>query len=151
MKKIALILAMVMLFTIIASGCGTVRGVEIDYGISEIYTEEDIKDALPGIFINFIEFHADGSKLQTLTYAGDEACEKQLDEWKNSNKKRFKKYDQCMIFKGKAIVETTWNSYTYTEDYTLEKYYTLEECEFTYILGKEANNWNWRLENTYQE
>lgn len=128
-----------MIFTFVATGCGDVRGVEIDYGTSEIYTENDMKDALPCIFTHFIELNSKGSKLKTLSYVGDKACEEQLNEWKNSNKKRLTKYDQCMIFYSKAIVDI-WDE---AGDYTLE------EREFTYVLGKTSDDW--KIVYTYME
>jgi len=72
MKKIALILAIVMLFTFTMAGCGSVRGVEIDYGTSQIYTVDNMKDAISSIFSSFSLFYE--GKLVSLTYAGDEFC-----------------------------------------------------------------------------
>ena len=137
MKKLALFLAIIMLFVCTATGCGTVLGVEIDYGNSQIFTEDDMKDAIPNILGEFTVMHYEGT-LETLTYAGDEACQGKLLKWKNSKKKRLNKYEECMIFYADAEIDV-WN--IDAGDYSLQK------AKYTYILGKNSDGWI--LENSY--
>lgn len=150
MKKTALILAIVMLFTLIATGCGKIRGVEIDYGTSEIYEKVDLQDGITCIFYEFVSWYS-GDKLYTLTYAGDDKCQEKLENWKT--RKYYKKYDECMIFYS-TIEEYVWNppedyynyDYYYFEDEE-NGFYEYKENELTWILGKDGNG-DWELVNT---
>ena len=56
--------------------------VEIDYGKSELYTQEDLEEAVVQIKCDFASWK--GCELHSLTYAGDEASTQENLDWLNS-------------------------------------------------------------------
>ncbi|MCR4657078.1 MAG: hypothetical protein K5770_12750 [Lachnospiraceae bacterium] len=55
--------------------------VEVDYGESELYSKEDLEDAISEIEIEFATW--DGCELHSIRYAGDESCTDENLKWMN--------------------------------------------------------------------
>ena len=74
-KMIALVLALVCVFSLVACG-GNAKNVKITDYSSEIYTDAEIKSAI-NVAINYFEKNFEGCTLTEITYLGDD----KLDDW----------------------------------------------------------------------
>lgn len=83
MKKALLLLAILMLAAACAA-CGGTRDVSIDYGASELYTQEDMDAAIALIEKEFKGWQ--GCELHSVSYAGDECQSADNVEWMNQLK-----------------------------------------------------------------
>lgn len=101
MKKI---IAMMICFTVTLSlaGCGTSAtvNVNIDYGTSSIYTEEDMNAAIEKIKETFGTF--EGCELHSLSYSSDEVCNKEeniswMNDLEEANDAK-EVFTQCIMF-----------------------------------------------------
>lgn len=95
---------MLLVVCVIAlAGCGrkTAAEVEIDYGTSYIYTEDDMNAAIDLIKKEFYTW--DGCELHSISYAGDDECSKSdnivwMNDLKDANDGE-ETFTQCIIFK----------------------------------------------------
>ncbi len=102
MMKRALIVLLSMVCAIVLVSCKskTATEVEIDYGTSSIYTQDDMDAA-----IELIQevFHTwDGCELHSISYAGDDKCSKSNIAWMNALEEANdakETFTQCMMFK----------------------------------------------------
>ena len=83
-KLLAVSLTIMILGTL--GGCGKQDTqeppkVEIDYGNSELYTQEDMDAAIQVIEAEFATW--EGCELHSLAYGGDAACSDENIEWLN--------------------------------------------------------------------
>ena len=101
MKKI---IAMMICFAVTLSlaGCGTsaIANVNIDYGTSSIYTEEDMNAAIEKIKETFGTF--EGCELHSLSYSSDEVCNKEeniswMNDLEEANDAK-EVFTQCIMF-----------------------------------------------------
>ena len=74
-KLIALVLALVCVIGLVACG-GNVKNVKITDYSSEIYSDEEIQNAID-VAINYFEKNFEGCTLTEITYLGDD----ELDNW----------------------------------------------------------------------
>ncbi len=72
-----------------------IKPTKIDFGNTELYTEQDMNEAIAIIKNHFEE--SELGKLYSIQYAGDEKCAKEL-EYCNSSAKDGKIYTQCIVF-----------------------------------------------------
>ena len=72
------------------------KPVKLDFGTSEIYTEEDMIDASMQIEKQFDLMK--GFKLYSITYEGDEVCQKELEDC-NSLAEPGTVYTECIVFR----------------------------------------------------
>ena len=81
-KKIVLVIA-VVLFIFQLTGCGskTASEVTIEYGHSELYSQEDMNAAIQLIEEEFNNW--DGCELHSITYSSDEECNADNIAWMN--------------------------------------------------------------------
>lgn len=72
--------------------------VTIDYGESELYTKEELDDAIAVIEAEFSTW--EGCELHSLTYGGDAACSDENIEWLNGleMKEQTEPFTQCILF-----------------------------------------------------
>ena len=72
--------------------------VTIDYGESELYTNEELDDAIAVIEEKFSTW--EGCELHSLTYGGDAACSDENIEWLNGleMKEQTEPFTQCILF-----------------------------------------------------
>ena len=80
-------------------GCGSVKNLRVDYGTSEIYSQEDMEAAIKVILKEFDSW--DGCEMHFITYGGDDLCNEDNIEWLNDLKKDHDKGDeftQCIEF-----------------------------------------------------
>lgn len=72
--------------------------VTIDYGESELYTKEELDDAIAVIEAEFSTW--EGCELHSLTYGGDDACSNENIEWLNGleMKEQTEPFTQCILF-----------------------------------------------------
>ena len=75
MKKLTLVLALICVIGLVACG-GNVKNVKITDYSSEIYSDEEIKNAID-VAINYFEKNFEGCTLTEITYLGDD----KLDNW----------------------------------------------------------------------
>lgn len=100
-KLLAVSLTIMILGTL--GGCGKQDTqeppkVEIDYGNSELYTQEDMDAAIQVIEAEFATW--EGCELHSLTYGGDAACSDENIEWLNGleMKEQTEPFTQCILF-----------------------------------------------------
>ena len=73
-------------------GCGSVKNLRVDYGTSEIYSQEDMEAAIKVILKEFDSW--DGCEMHFITYGGDDLCNEDNIEWLNDLKKDHDKGDE---------------------------------------------------------
>lgn len=98
MKKVFGILLAVV-YGVSLVGCGSVKDLRIDYGTSEIYSQEDMEAAIKVILKEFDSW--DGCDMHFITYGGDDLCNEENIEWMNDLKKNHDEgevFTQCIEF-----------------------------------------------------
>lgn len=119
MKKMISVCFMLLLMFSLGS-CGKSKAdVTIDYGSSELYTEQDMDRAVEVIKDKFAEF--DGCVLHSLTYAGDDVSKDQIEYCNSFDQDA--DFTECMVFHSsfrsppngggawEADMEYTWDWY----------------------------------------
>ena len=101
MKKMITLLLFVICFCTL-SGCqkSTATEVKIDYGTSEIYTNEDMDAAIKLITDEFNTW--EGCELHSITYSSDDECNSDNIAWLNELAKAndiSDTFTQCIMFK----------------------------------------------------
>ena len=92
MKKIlCIVLAVILLFSLVS--CSNTRGVQIDYGESDLYTLEERKMVANMIIENYEE-KSIGYKLKKIEFSGDSLCSRLLESYIKQDE-----YEGCIIFK----------------------------------------------------
>lgn len=95
-RKILTIISSVVLTLIIVFGCIDLWPASIDYGTSDIYSCQDMDEAIDLINEEFYSW--DGCKLYSINYAGDNFCQREL-EYCNTLAKEGVTYDECIVFR----------------------------------------------------
>lgn len=117
MKKIVLT---ALLLCVLLAGCGAKTvNVLIDHGSSALFTDAEIDEAAKVVKAKFNTFE-NGCRLYSLTYAGDETAEREL-EYYNIRSENGTVYADCLvfnsIFRSPRHASGGWNSneiYTWT-------------------------------------
>ncbi|MCR5775167.1 MAG: hypothetical protein K6G42_08810 [Lachnospiraceae bacterium] len=83
------------------TGCGgkTASDVDIDYGESSLYSEEDMNAAIDVIKTEFGTW--DGCELHSISYAGDDKCNEENIAWMNeleAANDAQETFTQCIMF-----------------------------------------------------
>ena len=98
MKKVLGILLAVV-YGVGLVGCGSVKDLRIDYGTSDIYTQEDMDAAIDVILKEFKTW--DGCEMHSISYEGDDSCNEDNIKWMNAFKKNHDEgevFTQCIGF-----------------------------------------------------
>ena len=95
-KKILTIICSVVLTLIIVFTCISLWPASIDYGTSDIYSRQDMSDAIDLIKEEFYSW--DGCKLYSINYTDDNLCQREL-EYCNTLAKDGVTYDECIVFR----------------------------------------------------
>ena len=95
-KKIRTIICSVVLTLIIVFTCISLWPASIDYGTSDIYSRQDMSDAIDLIKKEFYSW--DGCKLYSINYTDDDLCQREL-EYCNTLAKDGVTYDECIVFR----------------------------------------------------
>ena len=100
-KRLAILLGVVSLMMIaVLTGCGSSgTGAEIDYGNSELYTQEDMDQAIEMIEKEFGTW--EGCELYNIRYASDDANSAENIKWMNElagEKDIDQEFTQCIEF-----------------------------------------------------
>lgn len=95
-RKILTIISSVALTLIIVFGCISLWPASIDYGASDIYSRQDMDEAIDLIKEEFYSWN--GCKLYSINYAGDNFCQREL-EYCNTLAKEGVTYDECIVFR----------------------------------------------------
>ncbi len=108
--------------------------VDIDYGTSELYSQEDLEEAAIQIKCNFASWK--GCELHSLRYAGDECCTEENIAWLNSHEGVTEKYTQVAEFLGSfhSPVESGLSPLTPDTEYT----------DYQWWLGRTENG-GWEI------
>ncbi|MCQ4725174.1 hypothetical protein NE664_00660 [Anaerotignum faecicola] len=99
MKKVFRLLLIICIFSLTGCTNKAISEVNIDYGTSSIYTEDEMNDAIELIKKEFNTW--DGCKLHSISYSTDDECSESNIEWlnkietANDNKETF---TQCIMF-----------------------------------------------------
>ena len=102
-KTVALLLTLLLLFSLAAcagkggddgDAPGITEGAKVDVGESALYTEEERLAAAEAVKAKFAELN--GCKLNSLTFSGDERCEKELESLKTRDD--VKDATACIVF-----------------------------------------------------
>lgn len=131
--SIFIIVAFVLLICILVIPLPTsVNKAEINYGTSQIFTTEDMDEAVAVLKEEYKEMaHFEGCRLDRIVYDGDEICTRELEDLKERNSD----YDECIVFK------------TYTTRSKLQCFrgdWHSEEDMFIFWLGRKAGG-NWEF------
>lgn len=91
--RILLVLASAAVCASLCSCIGRNTEVKVDIGSSELFSEQDRRDAADVIKKEFTHF--EGCTLNSLTFAGDDACSKEAESPTYSDEK----YDEYIVFR----------------------------------------------------
>ena len=137
MKKALLLLFFLLLsLALAACGSGTVTGDEaapesgavIDYGESDLYTQEDMAAAVTLIQNEFAGW--EGCELHSVTYAGDECITDDNIKWMNELKE------------GQSV---DGPEFTEVIEFLSDFHSPLEDASGTWNLDQEYTGWQWWL------
>ena len=108
--------------------------VDIDYGTSELYNQEDLEEAAIQIKCSFASWK--GCELHSLRYAGDECCTEENIAWLNSHEGVTEKYTQVSEFLGSfhSPVESGLSAWEPDYEYT----------DYQWWLGRTENG-GWEI------
>lgn len=95
-KKALAIIAAVVLTLIVVLACINLRPASIDYGNSDVYSKQDMDEAIKMIKDRFYSWK--GCKLYSISYAGDDFCERELD-YCNTLADAGVTYTECIVFR----------------------------------------------------
>lgn len=95
-KKILTIISSVVLTIIIIFTCISLWPASIDYGTSDVYSHQDMDEAIDIIKEEFYSW--DGCKLYSINYTDDNFCQREL-EYCNTLAKEGVTYDECIVFR----------------------------------------------------
>lgn len=100
MNRVFALLLMVYAFAFTGCGNKTTSKINIDYGTSSIYTDEDMNAAIELIQREFNTW--DGCELHSIAYSSDDECSKSNIAWMNeleeaNDAKEI--FSQCIMFK----------------------------------------------------
>lgn len=93
MKKLTIILIAILTVITLCSCANDVSNVKIDYGTSQIFTQQDREAAVDEIIGHFKTWSS-GFTLYTVEYAGDELSQSELKYQKENNEW----IDECAVF-----------------------------------------------------
>ena len=94
MKKVSALVSILLLLMAVAA-CGGRTDVTVDYGISSIYSQEDMNDAISLIKNEFSTWK--GCDLHTVSYDTDDCNSEENIEWMNALNEG-QNYAQCIAF-----------------------------------------------------
>ena len=94
-KRLLTIAASVILTVILVFTCINLWPASIDYGTSEIYSREDMNDAIKLIKDQFYSW--EGCKLYSIYYTDDSFCERELDYVNTLSDDA--NYTECIVFR----------------------------------------------------
>ncbi len=80
-KKLLIGAALILVLVFALSACGGGTEVDIDYGSSDIYSQEDMDEAIAAIEKEFSTWS--GCELHSIRYAGDDCSSEENIEWMN--------------------------------------------------------------------
>lgn len=92
---LAVLLSVIICFSIVFA-CVYLKPITIDYGTSQMYSQEDMDTAIELIKEEFSLW--DGCKLYSISYTDDGLCERELD-YCNSLANEGVVYDECIVFR----------------------------------------------------
>lgn len=95
-KKILTIFSSVVLTLIIVFTCINLWPASIDYGTSDVYSRQDMNEAIDLIKEKFYSW--DGCKLYSINYTDDNLCQREL-EYCNTLAEEGVTYDECIVFR----------------------------------------------------
>lgn len=95
-KRILAIITSVVLTLVVIFTCINLWPASIDYGTSAVYSHQDMNEAIDLIKEKFDSW--DGCKLYSISYAGDDFCEREL-EYCNTLADDGVMYDECIVFR----------------------------------------------------
>lgn len=95
-KKTLAIISAVVLTLVVVLACINLRPASIDYGNSDVYSKQDMDEALKMIKDRFNSWK--GCKLYSISYAGDDFCERELD-YCNTLADDGVTYTECIVFR----------------------------------------------------
>lgn len=95
-KKTLAIISAVVLTLILVFACINLRPASIDYGNSDVYSQQDMDEAIKMIKDRFYSWK--GCKLYSISYAGDDFCERELD-YCNTLADDGVTYTECIVFR----------------------------------------------------
>lgn len=95
-KRILAIISAVILTLVVVLACISLRPASIDYGTSDMYSKQDMDGALKLIKDKFYSW--EGCKLYSISYAGDDFCERELD-YCNTLADDGVTYTDCIVFR----------------------------------------------------
>lgn len=93
MKKGSAIIVLLCFVTLCSCG-KSVKNVSVDYGKSEVYSQQDMDKAIEVIKKEFSSW--EGCELHSITYAGDELSKKNVDYCNQLHKDAG--FDECIVF-----------------------------------------------------
>ena len=94
--KILTVIFSVILTLIIVFTCVSLCPASIDYGTSDIYSRQDMTEAIDLIKEEFNSW--DGCKLYSINYTDDDLCQREL-EYCNTLAEEGITYDECIVFR----------------------------------------------------
>lgn len=96
-KKIKQMVLFIICLSILVSCKGIVANLQIDYGHSNIFSKEDMDEAIMIIKEEFKTWK--GCELHSIAYSSDDECNANNIAWMNDLGNTNNQFDQCIMFK----------------------------------------------------
>lgn len=97
MRKLTIVLSLfLVLVLVLLTACADTSNYTLDYGASQIYSEEDIESAAKVVVNKFNSFQ--GCVLYSLAYAGDEVCQEELSYCNSLKEDAGEEFVECLVF-----------------------------------------------------
>lgn len=95
-KRTIAIIASIVLTLVVILTCNSLRLASIDYGKSDLYSRQDMNEAIDIIKDEFYSWN--GCKLYSISYTDDSLCQRELD-YCNTLADEGVTYDECIVFR----------------------------------------------------
>lgn len=96
-KRAITIIASIALTLAVIFACVSLWPPSIDYGNSDLYSKQDMDDAIKLIKEEFYSW--DGCKLYSISYTDDDLCQRELERENNKFAEKGLTYDECIVFR----------------------------------------------------
>ncbi len=95
MKRVSVVVLAVVIFAMFTA-CAKTSEYTLEYGESQMYSNEDIESAAKTVVNEFNSFH--GCVLYSLEYAGDEKCNDELSYVNSLREDGEEEFSDCLVF-----------------------------------------------------
>lgn len=131
MKKVSIVLS-ILLALVLLTACGNVSNYTIDYGASQMYSQEDIDQAAKVVEREFRALS--GCVLYSLSYAGDEICKDELSYINDLSESKNMGFEECLVFDSEFMSLTNGDGSMQANELYTWSWYLGRETDGEWVL-----------------